>query len=417
MITSSDSNGSRVSDSPAEVAGGFPRHLTQELLDDENEREERKRWFAPWFMGAAYALFALAFPLERVIGNFPMKAEAGEALWWMFLEQSGGESLGFLISAVCVGLFLPLMTHALAATGLPRSASLIGASCVSLSPLLVHAATLPGPEGAACLLSLLAFWVAAPSEAGRLRSSLGIGIGVAASLLDPGGLLILPALLMRHFSLGAAHLPSRRSTWYGFAWGCAYVVSLDLLWGFIFADAPLSRDSRVIQWAIFPGVIGFGLSLLFTGGLFRKRPDSMAEDAPGWLRLWLIGAVAALFFPNASGICLAPVAAFTVADFLARGTVKPRTVGALLVFAQLILCVAAVQKVRSKDPHTAWRRVFLQMAEEGDRLISNNPAHRYLAKIRWGIPALSEEDPLRVLKGSYLIDLGNQPPFLKRVER
>lgn len=417
MITSSDSSSSDISDTPIEVAGGFPRHLTQELLEEESERQERQRWLAPWFLGAAYTLFALAFPLERVIGNFPMKAEAGEALWWSLLENNGGESLGFLFSALCAGLFLPLMTHALAATGLPRSASLISACCVSISPLLVHAATLPGPESAACLVSLIAFWVAAPHEAGRVRTSLAIGLGVAASLLDPGGLLIMPALLMRHFSMGTTHLTNRRSTWYGFAWGCAYVVSLELLWGFIFADAPLSRDSRVIQWAIFPGVIGLGVGLLFTAGLFRKRQDSMTEDAPNWLRWWLLGGVASLFFPNASGICLAPVAAFSVGDFLARGTLRPRAVTAMLLIAQLFLCVTALNKVRTKDPHTAWRSAFQQRVKEGDRLISDNPAHRYLSRIRWGVPTFSPEDPLGTLAGSYFLDLGNQPPFLQKMER
>ena len=65
----------------------------------------------------------------------------------------------------------------------------------------------------------------------------------------------------------------------------------------------------------------------------------------------------------------------------------------------------------------AWRRVFQQKVQEGDRLISDNPAHRYLSKIRWGVPAFSKEDPLGGLRDSYLLDLGNQPPFLKRVER
>ena len=415
MITSSDSSSGKVSDNPIEVAGGFPRHLTQELLEEESEREERKRWLAPWFLGAAYTLFALAFPIERVIGNFPIKAEAGESLWWSLLESNGGESTGFLISALCAGLFLPLMTHALAATGLPRNSSLISACCVSISPLLVHAATLPGPESAACLVSLIAFWAAAPHEVGRVRTSIAIALGVAAILLDPGGLLIMPALLMRHFSMGPS-LRSR-SAFSGFAWCCASVYMILPIWGFIFADAPLSRDSRVVQWAIFPGVIGLGLSLLFTAGLFKKRPNSMAEDAPGWLRLWLLGGIAALFFPNASGICLAPVAAFAIADFLARGTPKPRAISTVLITAQLILCVAAVQKVREKDPHAAWRRVFQEMVQEGDRLISNNPHHRYLSRIRWGVPAFSEDDPLGTLSGAYFLDLGDQPPFLERVER
>ncbi len=417
MITSSDSSSSDISDTPIEVAGGFPRHLTQELLEEEKEREERQRWFAPWFLGAAYTLFALAFPLERVIGNFPVKAEAGEALWWSLLESNGGENAGFLISAICAGLFLPLMTHALAATGLPRSASLISACCVSISPIIVHAATLPGPESAACLLCLIAFWVAAPHEAGRVRSSIAILLGVTASLLDPGGLLIMPALLMRHFAIGATHLTSRRSTWYGFAWGCAYVLSLELLWGFIFADVPASRDSRVLQWAIFPGAIGLGVGLLFTVGLFRKRQDSMAEETPHWLRWWLLGGVASLFFPSASGICLAPVAAFSIGDFLARGTLRPRVVASMLLIAQLILCFTALNKVRTKDPHTAWRTAFQQRVQEGDRLISDNPAHRYLSKIRWGVPAFSPEDPLGTLSGSYFLDLGNQPPFLQELER
>jgi hypothetical protein len=417
VITPSDSSTGKVSDTPVEVAGGFPRHLTQELLEEESERQERKRWFAPWFLGAAYGLFALAFPLERVIGNFPMKAEAGEGLWWSFLESSGGESLGFLISAICAGLFLPLMTRALAATGLPRSASLTGACCISFSPLLTHAATLPGPESATCLISLLAFWIAAPHEAGSLRTSLAIALGVAASLLDPGGLLIIPALLLRHLSRGASHLSSRRSTWHGFAWGCAYIVSLGLLWGFVFADAPLNRDSRVIQWTIFPGVIGMGLCLLLTASLFIKRQDSMTEDTPRWLHLWFLGGIASLFLPNASGICLAPVAAFAIGDFLTRGSHKPRLLSSILIIAQLVLCVAATQKIRTKDPHAAWRRVFQEVFQEGDRLISDNLAHRYLAKIRWGVPAFSEEEALGTLGGPYVLDLGNQPPFLRRIER
>ena len=176
-------------------------------------------------------------------------------------------------------------------------------------------------------------------------------------------------------------------------------------------------DSRLIQWAIFPGAIGLGVGLLLTAGLFRKRQDAMTEDAPTWLRLWLLGGIASLFFPSASGICLAPVVAFSIGDFLARGTLRPRVVTTMLLMAQLALCATALQKMRTKDPHTAWRQAFRQTHQEGDRLLSNNPAHRYLAKIRWGVPAFSEDDPLGALTGPYVQDLGNQPPFLERVER
>ena len=50
------SSSARGTDDPIEVAGGFPRHLTQELLEEKERRGERRRWLAPWFFGAAYAL-------------------------------------------------------------------------------------------------------------------------------------------------------------------------------------------------------------------------------------------------------------------------------------------------------------------------------------------------------------------------
>ncbi|MCH2105394.1 MAG: hypothetical protein MK291_01980 [Planctomycetes bacterium] len=409
------STSKRGGDDPIEVAGGFPRHLTQELLEEEGRRGERRRWLAPWFFGAAYALFALSFPVLRVIGNFPIKAEAGESLWWMLLEASGGEVLGFALSALTVGLFLPLSTHALVATGLPRGPALTAALCVGLSPLMIHAATLPGPEALSGLLCLFAFWVAAPHDVGPARTSAAIAIGLGAALLDPGGLLVLPALLTRHFSRSGSGLSMPMYGWYGVAWGVAFVVAIQLLEGVLMPDVPVSRDSRVIRYAIFPGVIGLGLGFLAAFGLFRQQREGLTEDTPTWLRLWVVGGGASLFFPGASGICLAPVAAFAIADFLSRGVSTAKSTAALILIGQLILGLGSIEKVRSKDPNTAWRLQFRSVVEEGDTLISGSPAHRYLARIRWGFQTYHPDDPIGALQKPHVVDYGNSPPFLKRI--
>ena len=54
--------------------------------------------------------------------------------------------------------------------------------------------------------------------------------------------------------------------WYGVAWGVASVVAMQILEGFLIPDVPISRDSRVLRYAIFPGVIGLGLGLLAAFG-------------------------------------------------------------------------------------------------------------------------------------------------------
>lgn len=405
----------RGSDDPIEVAGGFPRHLTQELLEEKARKGERRRWLAPWFFGAAYFLFALAFPLLRVIGNFPIKAEAGESLWWRLLEGSGGEVTGFVLSAITAGFFIPLATNALVATGLPRGPSLTAVVCVSISPLMIHAATLPGPEALVGLLCLLAFWVAAPFEVGPVRTSAAIAIGLGAAVLDPGALLILPALLTRHFSRSSTRLSTPMYGWYGVAWGVAFVVVIQILEGILMPDVPVSRDSRVLRYAIFPGPIGLGLAFLASFGLFRNYKESLTEDTPTWLRLWVIGGIASLLLPGASGICLAPVAAFAVADFLSRGVSTSQSAAALIIAGQLTLGLGSIQNVRSRDPSSGWRLEFRNLVEKGDSLISHNPSHRYLARIRWGFNTYHPADPLGRLRLPHVVDFGNKPPFLERV--
>ncbi len=409
------SSSARGTDDPIEVAGGFPRHLTQELLEEKERKVERRRWLAPWFFGAAYALFALAFPLLRVIGNFPIKAEAGESLWWSLLEGRGGELTGFVLSAITAGAFIPLTTRALVATGLPRGPSLTAVICVGLSPLMIHAATLPGPEALVCLLCMFAFWVAAPFEVGYVRTSAAIAIGIGAALLDPGGLLILPALLTRHFARSSTRLSLPIYGWYGVAWGVAFVVAIQILEGILMPDVPLSRDSRVLRYAIFPGPIGLGLGFLAGFGLFRNHKESLTEDTPTWLRLWVLGGIASLLLPGASGVCLAPVAAFAIADFLSRGVATMKSTAILILAGQLVLGLGSIQHVRSRDPSSGWRLEFRALVQEGDSIISNKPSHRYLARIRWGFQTYHPADPLGTLIPPYVMDYGNKPPFLKRI--
>jgi hypothetical protein len=405
----------RGSDSPIEVAGGFPRHLTQELLDEDTRRSERRRWLAPWFLGAAFALFSLAFPLLRVVGNFPLKAEAGEGLWYQLLALGWGEDLGFLLSALTAGLLLPMTTHALVATGLPRGPALVAALCVGLSPLLVHAAVLPGPEATAALLALAAFWIVAPHDVGALRTSVGVAVGVGVALLEPGGLLILPALLARHFSRTTQRIAPPKFVWYGVAWGVAAVVAMELLWPLLIPEVHANQDPRVLRFGIFPGVFGFALALLATVALFRDRKESLAEDAPTWLRLWVAGGVLSLLLPGASGVCLLPAAAFAIADILSRDLTTSRTGAAVILAAQLTLTLAAVHQVRSRDPNAGWRGRFLDTAQEGDHLISSDPTHRYLARFRWGFQASPPTRSEAELSPPFIIDLGELPPFVRRV--
>jgi len=403
------------SDNLAEVAGGFPRHLTQELLDEDAQKGERRKWIAPWFIGAAFALFALAAPTERVLGTFPLKADADEGFWWFLLERIGGEPAGFILSAVCIGLFIPTMTHALAATGLSRGVSLTATLCVALSPLLVHAATLPGPEALVALGSVLAFWLAAPHGVGRARTSVAIALGVGISVFELGGLLILPALLLRHFSRGSLHRPSGRSLWYGTAWAVAGVVAAGLLESVLLPEEHMSQDPSLLRYAIFPGALGLGLAFLITPNLLLRRPEALAEDAPLWLRLWLLGGVSSLLLSGASGLCLTPIAAFVIADTLSRRGPTPQAVGGLLIASQLLLSLFAVRYVRSNDPDAAWQIQLRGLAERGDRLISEVPTHRYFARARCDIQASPPGGPTAKILGPHLVDLGDEPPFLRFV--
>ena len=194
-----------------------------------------------------------------------------------------------------------------------------------------------------------------------------------------------------------------------------HVVVIQILYGFLMPDIPVSRDSRVLRYAIFPGALGLGLALFASFGLFRNYKDSLTEDAPNWLRLWILGGVASLGLPGACGVCLAPAAAFAIADFLSRGVATSRSASALILAGQLVLGLGSMHHVRTRDPNSGWSLEFRETVQEGDEIISPNPAHRYLSRIRWGFKAYPPSDARGTPSAPYVLDIGNQPPFLKRV--
>jgi len=402
-------------DSAEEILGGFPRHLTRDLISaDELDRPGRSL-LGTWLMGAGLALFALALPQAALVGRGPASLAAwcegelfsGGVTWSLFVRGLSEcldwrwEPAALLLSALCYGATLPALASLGRLLGVSRGSALSVAALVLFSPLAWVAATTPGPEALALLMGVLllrALWQSREVPPNGLHLVLVALLFVAAVGASSGLLFTLPAVVLGLFGGPPELVSSRRGSVLKVIAALASLALCILLFEFLPAEAPAlggycdpAQLSLLKTLALFGGSLA--LTLLGLAALVALRRGESEQAPPVWLALWaLLPLAAALLFsagPSLSVLHLLPLAALGGLDLVGRNEdslaawVRPACVlGALL---PLFL---ALKWISNHDPEGAWRARAQAVLEPDDLVLVRRAEHAYLLSERWNIEVL-----------------------------
>lgn len=394
----------------AQPAEEFPRHLLTDLVGAEERAERRRLARAEWVLGLALASFALAFPLEALVGRGPEWAAGlagGKASGphlvpsllggWLGRAGLGFERAGYLLSALSLALCLPLAGTLGRRLGAPPRLASLGALTLVLSPAAWNAGSLPGP-GAAGMAAALALCTAL-LDPGRSRRLLALAL--LAPLVDLLLVWLLPAVLVAARGTGRPGAALRSLGLVGgAATGLALIhllaAALDPARGLAelgpeLGRAALGRDFHPapLAWTALPGPLALGLGL---GGLLslvavRRGPEE--SGPPPWLWAWcLVPLVPWALGPLPLLILLGP-ALLGGLDLLARAPeARALRVLAAIVGIQTALVVGGRAALGSADPLAAWRAAAEAEFRAGDALMSADPDRLHLARLRYGLPAI-----------------------------
>ncbi len=431
-------------DSWQEVLGGFPRHLTTELIDEESAQRARREHIGGWVLGLALALFALALPQERLPWNLVGEELAGRSLlhdlWQQllprFAEKLGvtSELLALFFSAICYGACLPLALSFGRRLGIAFAPTLLASCLVIFSPAAWLAGTSPGLGSFALLVGLLLMrelW-----RDGSLRPALVALFWAAGAWVHSGLLLCLEGLLgsIRSRAPGAAANRLTRLLRLAvlLVFGVGAFLALqarELLSGGVGAESWMQSILRaylpalsgsqslldslgslpraLLDLPIFLGLVVIGLAAL----LLLKREEA-EEKPPAWLWVW-IGLPLLLLFvwsPMHPGdpavwIWLLPPGLVACLDLIARQDPRPAVLGAALALALQLGVLAGVLQHRTQtDPLADWRASATEAFDPSDWILTADPAHHYLLGQRWGVECrlVLDNDDLEALRDEAL---------------
>lgn len=413
-------------DTAQEVLGGFPRHLTQQLIDEEQRSAARFLGLAPWLVGAGLTALALASPQEALVGGGPRLIQAwssgappGEAYsaYWLVKGLARASGLGlepaaFLLSALFYGACVPLLAALGRRVGLSASSALTVTLIVLLSPAAWLAATTPGPEAAGLWASALLFslvWRAREVGSSTSHRLLALGLLALGAGLSPSLAWLLPAVA---FAL-AEHKDNSNRTQRAIKWGFIGALLLGssyaLLSGQLTAESPPQAPTALGVPGVLAGTEGsglggaawralsllpaLGLSLLGLGALCFEPRNESEEPPPRWLLGWALlpfmGLALSGGLRELPYLYLLPLAALGGFDFLGR---REDELDARLVLGSVLLAfvglLGSVQLLRSSDPQADWRAHARRVLEPDDLVLSPDATHRYLLGTRWGLEVL-----------------------------
>jgi hypothetical protein len=400
-------------DSLADVLGGFPRHLTTRLIDEEGARVGARRRLGTWALAGALALFALALPQPRLFLEGALAGAPGGPAPGHAADLVGGALGGWLgahlahqvalvASALALALCLPAALSIAARTGAPRGQQLAAATVLLLAP----AAWLGGTGdriGAGYLLAQLlllrAVWLGGPR--GRRGA---LALWVAASLAWPALLWLLPAILM---GTAERDVPVRAR------WRRALVAGATALlpvaaWHLLGPEGPhgLARQlglagpetgaplwSAPLAWSA-SALAGLGLAVVGLAALVLVHRNESEERPPLWLLAWCaVPVVAACLgaggLHELSPLVLLPVALLGALDLIARQDERPATLlAAGLALGQAGVLAAALLGLAATDPEASWRARARSSLEPTDLVITDSEVHRAELRRRWDLEAL-----------------------------
>ncbi|MFT7485490.1 MAG: hypothetical protein ACI9F9_001340 [Candidatus Paceibacteria bacterium] len=398
-----------------EVVGGFPRHLTTQLIDDESASRSRRELGACWLVGLALMLFALARPQERLLAGAGIEnwrgIGIGDACWRTLaktIADSWGvapEMVGLIVSAVFYGACLPIALVLGRQLGLEFRLALPVSLVILLAPGAWTAATTAGTGSVALLTGLLLMrelWREGPYRVWPV-----VALWALASLLDVGMAWTLPAIWLA--------LASRQKNW-KLDVGQAPVTLLAaglagyLLFAGPFFDSNGSKGALAVikesyffdfsahwsspmAWAI-AALAALGLALFGPASLFFLRRNHAESAPPRWLLAWILfpalGCALCASAPfGYSFIWLFPPALIGVLDLSARQDQPSGSVAVPLALGLQTLGLWGVLSFLSAgDPLREWRASASQVLEAGDWVLSTEADHLYLLERRWGLDAL-----------------------------
>lgn len=422
-------------DTLPEILGGFPRHLTTQLIDEEGVSRVYRERIGAWVLGLALALVSLAFPQERLIGAAFGEVFEASAFWplWQRAHQFVGDLIGlraeqarFLSSALCYGACVPAALGLGRKLGCPFGYALLATAVALFSPTAWLAGTTPGMDAAALLLLLLLMgelWRSCGASLWRCLVVWGLLVGLQESMA-----LLFPALLVActHSIEDSAKRKRARLIWLLGGVGVAALVAAIHVadWDPMPMPSVLDLDGSRFEfdgrWWLrllgsLPGIGALALGLL---SLWTLKRNESEQSPPRWLALWTFLPAIALLANSSLGWdasyqWLVPVALVGTFDLLARweSDASPMlSLGALLT--QVALLSGFLHFVESTDPQRAWREHARQFLEEGDVVITGHAEHSYLVSHRWGqmsvvLRAADPENPdPNLVEGVYSDQLG-----------
>lgn len=377
----------------------FPRHLTVDLVRADEERVLRRLRRVEWGLGLALACFALAFPIEALVGRGVDALSRLDAGAWsgphlvptLLAALIGRAGLGlepaaFLISALALALTPPLAAALGRRLGAPPALATLGALALALTPAVWHTASLPGPD-APSLISSLALCSALLGGAAPRRVAL---LTALALLVDPALLWLLPAVLLRAGGAGRAVLGAPIPAILGALAVHALAAALDPGREFTALAADLGRaalglDAHPSPWD-WPavsglGALGVGLAGLLALVLVRRGDEE--ERPPAWLLVWCLAPLPAHVLGDWPPLWLTGPALLGALDLAAR-VPEPRAIRALALAAtlQFGLLLATGAALRHADPLAEWRARARQSLRSEDVVLSAVPEHLHWLRLR-----------------------------------
>ncbi len=403
-------------DTLQEVLGGFPRHLTTQLIEEGEERRSHREVLGGLVLGLALAAFALAFPQLRLIGQQVEHMDPADPLVPFVIDVLRRitvvhlgmmpEQIGFVIAALAYGACLPVGLGVARRQGLGFGLALVGTLAVLLSPVAWVAGTTPGPEALALLFLFLALDALWGGEGAR--PLMAACYWVFAAACQPALVWLLPAVVVaglrgqeKRFELGFS-LPLIGGVLFLIF---AMPLGVTLEWSEL-AD----RVSRSVRfggsggwfeagvWLV--GLLpGLGLSLVALASLFFLKRDASEERPPRWLALWCGLPLLALTLSGSPTwsipyLWLLPPALIGACDLLARRAEGFALGSSALVLSGQATAIFGVSLVLgSTDPQASWRDQARTVLQEEDLVVTADAGHAYLIASRWGLTCLLLQDP------------------------
>jgi len=328
----------------------FPREETSALVGDALRAEQRRAWIQDLLITLALALLALGMPLERLVGR-PVHSE---------------ERLHFLASAVCFALGWLVLARAARRQAWESGPTLRASWIAACAPVVLFAATTPGPAAAGWLGACLVLATLVDEKIGPVTRT---AAWLAASVLHPWNIWLWPAWMLRErrgrlWCVGA-----------GLAVGMAVLRHLPHGPRALFAGLDGGPGPAVAWWTLW--VVGLGGA---TVGLVALR-----RSPPLWILAFALVPLAPLSLGGTIGydlpwIWLAPLGWLGVLELEKRG----RRTG-LLLAGSLACAAGALVWVRATDPERAWREQAEELLEPRDIVLTLSREHHYLIGTRHGM--------------------------------